>query len=42
LKSRKIPRKIPPEYEDVPRLEKPFELGALIITMEAWAGKRFS
>ena len=44
LKSRKIPfvfttgfgeSKIPPEYENIPRLEKPFELGALIDALEA-------
>jgi DNA-binding LytR/AlgR family response regulator len=51
LKSRKIPfvfttgfgeTKIPPGYEDVPRFEKPFELGALIVALEASVGGRLS
>jgi CheY-like chemotaxis protein len=51
LKSRKIPfvfttgfgeAKIPPEYGNVPRLEKPFELGALIMALEASVGEQLS
>jgi DNA-binding response OmpR family regulator len=51
LKSRKIPfvfttgfgeAKIPTEYLDVPRLEKPFELGALIVALEASVGDQLS
>jgi DNA-binding response OmpR family regulator len=51
LKSRKIPfvfttgfgeAKIPTEYWDVPRLEKPFELGALIAALEASVGDQLS
>lgn len=47
LKSRKIPfvfttgfgeAKIPAEYGDVPRFEKPFELEALIVALEASMG----
>jgi CheY-like chemotaxis protein len=51
LKGRKIPfvfatgfgvRQIPPGYEDVPRLEKPFERGALIVAIEACVGEQLS
>jgi DNA-binding response OmpR family regulator len=51
LKNRKIPfvfttgfgkAKIPPEYESVPRLEKPFELEALIAALEASVGDQLS
>jgi DNA-binding response OmpR family regulator len=49
LRDRKIPfvfttgfgeRKIPPEYQDVPRLAKPIELKALIAAMEAEFGSQ--
>ena len=49
LKSRNIPfvfttgfgaKKIPPEFEDAPRFEKPYELGALIVAMETWVSEQ--
>ncbi len=51
LKSRKIPfvfttgfgeAKIPTEYGDVPRFEKPFDLKALIVALEASVGGQHS
>jgi DNA-binding response OmpR family regulator len=51
LKSRKIPfvfttgfgeGKIPLEYEDVPRFEKPYEFRALMVALEASVGGQHS